>query len=127
MIKNTLISISLALVLIFYGFALAQTSTTARIERSQEILQKDRDLRQKIIQEDKTFVKTIIVKGALKLSEEEIKGITDVFQGSWLTKEDIQQLVDSLKLAYERKGVASSQVKISYELKKGKTLEITVE
>ena len=127
MIKNTLISISLALVLIFYGFALAQTSTTARIERSQEILQKDRDLRQKIIQEDKTFVKTIIVKGALKLSEEEIKGITDVFQGSWLTKEDIQQLVDSLKLAYERKGVASSQVKISYELKKEKTLEITVE
>ncbi len=127
MTKKTIIAIFMTLILNFYGSVLAQTDTTARIERNQEILQKDNALRQKINQEKKFFVKNIIVKGALKLSEEEIKGITDAFQEHWLTKEDIQQLIDSLKSACGKKGIPDSQVKVSYELKEGKTLEITVE
>ncbi|MDP2960001.1 MAG: hypothetical protein Q8N71_01135, partial [candidate division Zixibacteria bacterium] len=58
--------------------------------------------------------KTIICKGCLRLSEEEIKDITAPFQGHWMTKEDIRQIMDSLK------------VNGSYELKKDSTLEITV-
>ncbi len=124
--RKGIVILLLALILNFYGSVFSQTTTPARIERSQEILQEDKALRQQIGQEEKFFLKTIIVKGALKLSEEEIKDIIVPFQGHWTTKENIQQLIDALKSAYAKKGIAASQLKVSYELKKGRILEITV-
>jgi hemolysin activation/secretion protein len=123
--KKILIALCM-LILNFYGLGFAQT-TAAEIQRSQEILQEDRALRQKISEEEKFFVKTIIVKGALKLSEEETKGIIAPFQGRWMTTEDIRQLIDLLKSAYAEKGIKASQLKVSHKLKKDKTLEITVD
>jgi len=122
--KKIVISL-LLLILNFYGSGFAQT-TAAKIERSEEILQEDKILRQKIGEEEKFFVKTIIVKGALKLSEEEIRGIITPFQGHWMTKENIQQLIDLLKSTYAKKGIRASQIKVSHKLKKDKALEITV-
>ena len=125
MMKKILIALFM-LILNFYGSGFSQTPTAAKIERSQEILQEDKALRQKIEQQEKFFVKTIIVKGALRLSEEEIKGIIATSQAQWMTKEDIQQIIDSLKSAYEKKRIKADQVKVTYELKKDSTIEITV-
>jgi len=104
----------------------AASVSTSSIERSQEILQEDKTLRQKIEQEEKFFVKTIIVKGVVKLSKEEIGGIILPFQGQWLTKKNIQQLIDSLTTAYAKKGIETNRIAISYKLKKDKTLEIAI-
>jgi hemolysin activation/secretion protein len=121
MLKYKSLYIILLILPLFLG---AESAST--IQRSQEMLKDDKALRQKIEQEEKFFVKAIVLKGALKLSEEEIKDITVPFQGQWLTKKEIQQIIDSLKSAYEKKGVGPNRIKISYELKKDKTLEITV-
>ena len=107
--------------------SLAATPPTAgTIERSQEILQEDQALRQQVEQENKVFVKKIVLKGVTRLSKEEINDLIAPFENQWMTKKDIQQVIDSLKLAYEKKGIQASQLKIKYELKKSKTLEITV-
>jgi len=116
---------SIFIILMLFPLLLgAQSAST--IERSQEILQEDKALRQKIEQEEGFFVKTIVLKGALRLSEGEIKDTIAPFQGQWMTKEDIRQTMDSLKSTYEKKGVETSRVNASYELKKDRTLEITV-
>lgn len=116
---------SISIILVLFPLLLgAQSAST--IERSQEILQEDKVLRQKIEQEEKFFVKKIICKGCLRLSEEEIKEIIATSQAQWMTKENIQQIIDSLKSAYEKKGIKADQVKVAYELKKDSTLEITV-
>jgi len=102
----------------------AESAST--IERSQEILREDQALRQRIEQEEKFFVKSIILKGCLRLSEEEIKDIITPFQEEWVTKGDIQQIIDALKLKYAKKGIGANHLEASYELKKGGALEITV-
>jgi len=66
------------------GYAFAAPPTAGSIERSQEILQEDKALRQRIEQGEKFFVKTIICKGCLRLSEEEIKDITALSSGTGL-------------------------------------------
>ena len=73
--------------------------SASSIERSQEILQDDKVLRQRIEQEKKFFIKEIIVKGDLSLSEGETKDIIAPFKGQWITKEDILGIIDSLKSA----------------------------
>lgn len=116
---------SIAIILTLFPLLLGAQSASS-IERSQEILKEDKVLRQKIEQEDKFFVKTIILKGAQKLSEDEIKGIIAPFQGQWITKEDIQQIIDSFKSIYEKKGALASRINTSYQFKKDNTLEITI-
>jgi len=83
------------------GYAFAAPPTAGSIERSQEILREDKALRQRIEEGEKFFVKTIICKGCLRLSEEEIKDIAAPFQGHWMTKEDIRQIMDLLKSAFD--------------------------
>lgn len=104
----------------------AASTTAGTIERSRELLEQDKRLRQTIEQEGKFFVETIIVKGASKLSEQEIKETIAPFQQQWMAKEAFQQLIDALKSAYRQKGIGPEQVKLFYELKKGGILEITV-
>jgi outer membrane protein assembly factor BamA len=116
----------ICLIVLAADYALAAPPTAASIERSQEILQEDKALRQRIEQGEKFFVKTIICKGCLRFSEEEIKNIAAPFQGRWMAKEDIRQIMDSLKSAYEKKGIPPDRVNVSYELKKDSILEITV-
>lgn len=114
---------------LFFGektlkISFAAPTTAGTIERSQEILQQDNVLRQKIEQKERFFVKKIILKGASKLSEEEINNIIVSSQGGLMTKKDIQQIIDSLKSAYEKKGINPDRIKITYKLKKSGILEI---
>ena len=114
---------SIAIILALFPLMGAQSAST--IERSQELIQEDKALRQEIGREQKLFVKAIILKGALKLPQEETKGIIAPFQGQWLTKKNIQQIIDSLKAVYAKKGAGANRIIASYELKEENTLEIT--
>ena len=104
----------------------AQTSATGQIQRSQEVLQNDKTLRNRIEEEEKVFIKNILVEGANSISEDRIKEITRPFQKRWLTKKDILQVLDSIKQAYLQEGYAGQPADISYAVK-GKVLKIRVE
>jgi hypothetical protein len=78
-------------------------------------------------QEGVSFVKTIIVRGTLRLSDKEIKDIIAPFQGQWLTERDIKKIINLLKSAQEKKGTVASRLNTSYKLKENKTLEIMFE
>ena len=113
---------------IFLVTASAYADTAAEVQRSQEIISQEKAVRDKIDEtKQKTFIKKIAVKGVTLLSQAQIKEIISSFQGQWLTKKDIAQLLDLLKSAYKNKGYALKFLKISYEVKKNKILEITVQ
>ena len=102
----------------------AQAPTASQIERTQKDLEKEKALRETIEKGQKVFIKKIIVKGATLLSEEQIKETILPFQKHWLTKEDIQRLIDSLKQLYQQQ---TQQVPtVSYEIK-SRNLVINIE
>jgi hemolysin activation/secretion protein len=110
-----------------FAFAFAESVSPSQIQREQEILEKEKALREKIEKkEEKIFIKKILIKGIRLLTEDQIKEIILPFQEKWLTKKDIQQLIDLIIQAYHQKGYNESDLKISYEIKK-KCLKIQVE
>lgn len=104
----------------------AQNITPAQIERSQEILEEEKIIRDKLEKEEKVYIKKIIVKGVTLLSQAQIKEIISPFQKHWLTKEDIQQILDLLEKAYINNGYGNKVKGISYQIKK-RVLGIQIE
>lgn len=119
-----IIILTLFLTLGFYTFSFAQT-LPSQIERSQEILEKEKALREKL-KEEKIFIKKIIVEGVTLLGEDELKEIISLFQKRWLTKEEIQQILGLIEQAYKQKGFKEESIKILYQIKK-KQLIIKIE
>lgn len=122
-------SLALILFFLFLSFetaCFAEQSSASQIERSQEILKEEEVLRDKLKTEDKVFIKKIIVKGVTLLDEDEIKEIILPFQKHWLSKTDIQQILDAIGQAYKQKGYAGQPLKISFEVKKS-CLRINIE
>jgi len=119
--------ITLLLLLIFFiqypGFA--QTSVS-QMQRAQDMLEKERALSQKLEEPQKIYIKKIIVEGALLLSADEVKRIVSAFEKHWLTKLDIERILEALKQAYKDKGYIGEPLKISYQIKQ-KSLIIRVE
>jgi len=113
------------MILLAAGYAFAEAPTIGTIDRSQEMIREDEALRQRI-EEEKYFIKTILLKGGLKLPSAEAEELTAPFRGQWLTKEDILQLIDSVKSVFVKKGIPAGSIDISYELK-DKVLEITID
>ena len=105
-------------------FCLAQTSAS-EMQRTQEILEKEKTLREQLAKPEKFYVKKIIVQGSKLLLEEEIEYLISPFQKHWLTKQNIQQLLNIIKEAYKQKG-AGQPADISYQIK-NKCLKIIVE
>jgi len=104
----------------------AAPPTSGTIDRSQDIIRQDEALRQEIEQEKKFFIEKIVLIGTSKLSSNEIKDITALLHGNWLTKKDFRQIMESIKVVYGRKGFNTSHLKITYDIKKSGTLEINV-
>lgn len=119
------IFIFLFLILSFSCLGFAQT-TPAQLQRSQEILEKERALKDKLEKGEKVYIKKIIVKGATLLNQEQIKEIILPFQKHWLTKNDIQQILALIERAYINNGYATKLKGISYQIKK-RILEIQIE
>lgn len=110
----------------FETICFAEPPSVGQIERAQEILQKEEILRNKLEKEEKVYIKKIIVKGATLLDEGKIKEIILPFQKHWLSKTDIQQILDIIGQAYKQKGYTGSPIRISSQIKKN-CLEINVE
>lgn len=120
--KTTFLLISL---LFLQAVSYAEPISGAEILRSQELIQKDESWRQKI-KEEKFFIKKILIKGVTILSEDTLKEIILPFEKKWLTKGDIQEMLDAIKQAYKKAGLPEEKIKLSSQLKK-RTLEIIVE
>ena len=101
----------------------AQDVPVSQIQRTQEILKKEEALREKLNQQEKAFIKKIIVEGVLLLDEEQVKEIILPFQKRWLTEDDINQIIDSLKQLYSQQTKQTPE--ITYQIKK-RNLKITV-
>ena len=119
------IFIFLFLILSFFYLGFAQT-TPAQLQRSQEILEKERALRGKIEKGEKVYIKKIIVKGATLLNQKQVREIILPFQKHWLTKNDIQQMLGFFEQAYFNCGYGTKLKGISYQVKK-RILEIQIE
>jgi len=104
----------------------AEQPSASQIERTQEIIQEEEILRDKLKTGEKVFIKKIIVKGVTLLDEDEIKKIILPFQKHWLNKEEIQQILDAIGQAYKQKGYTQALLKISFQIKKN-CLKIDVE
>jgi outer membrane protein assembly factor BamA len=108
-----------------YNTCFAETPTASQIERSQELLEKEQILKNKLEKKDKVFIKKITVKGVTILTEDKIKEIILPFQKHWLTKKDIQQILDLLAQAYKQEGYAGKPPNTSFQIKKS-NLEIQI-
>lgn len=115
MMKKTVIFM-LLFVFGFFNFSFAQTNAS-QMQRAQELLEKEEILREQLAKPEKFYIKKIIVQGSRVLLEEEIEFIVSPFQKHWLTKQDIQQLLNTIKQAYKQKG-AGQPADISYQIKK---------
>ena len=100
----------------FVNICFAQDVPVSQIERTQEVLEKEEALREKLNQQEKVFINKIIVEGALLLDEEQVKEIILPFQKRWLTKDDINQIINSLKQLYSQKTKQTPE--ITYQIKK---------
>ncbi len=98
------------------GICFAQVSP-GQIERSQEIIQNEEALRNRIEQENKVLIKKIIVQDADLLGAEEIKKITLAYENHWLSESDINGIIDLLKAAYKEKGYSQQPRKITFRIK----------
>lgn len=107
----------------FLNFCFAQTPTASSIEKSQEILEKEKALRARIEKEEKVFIKKIIVSGVTLVNKEEIKEAILPHENHWLTKKEILAILDSISAVYKKNGY---EVRISYVIIK-KSLKIKVE
>lgn len=104
----------------------AEVHPAGEIERTQEILEKERALREKIEKEERFFIKRITVEGVTLLSAEEIKELILPFQRRWLSQIEMQQILDALTATYHQKGHPDQPEKISFQIKRG-SLKIKAE
>ena len=116
----------ICLIVLAASYAFAEPPGIGSIDRSQEMILEDEGLRRKVGEQKGIFAETIVLRGDLKLSAQEAEILIAPFRGQWLTKEDINQLLDSFKSAYVNKGIVAGRINTSYEFKKGKVLEITI-
>ncbi|MCK9603872.1 MAG: hypothetical protein M0R66_05905 [Candidatus Omnitrophica bacterium] len=124
--------IKIGLILVFLFFAsnmgiicFAQTSAAplGQVERSEELLNKDEALRKKIEEPEKVFIEEIILTG-FTLSDDQIKEMISPYQKRWLTKNNIQDIIDLLREACQQKSGQAPE--ISFEVK-GRQLIISAE
>lgn len=93
------------------------TPPLSQIERSQELIDREEDLRKKIEEPRKQYFEEIVLEGSTKLTEDEVNEIISPYQKKWLDKEDIQQIIELIKEAYRSKGCADGLLEISYQIK----------
>jgi hemolysin activation/secretion protein len=109
-----------------HNFAIAaQDTSVSTITKSQDMIDKEEALRQKLEKDEKIYLKKVIVTGVTLVKKEEIREILQPFKNHWISKNDIQMIMDSITLAYKNKGYHDKLTEISYKVNKS-TLHIIV-
>ena len=102
-----------------------RAQTIEQMQRADQMLEQERQLRDRL-EEEKIFAGEIEVEGVTLLGQDEVVEIISPFHKHWLTKKDIQRLLDSVKTAYSRKGYETGKLDVSYQVKKNTKLVVTV-
>lgn len=102
----------------YFGCCHAQAITGAEIERTQMILQKEEVFKQIINKPEKLHVKDVVVDGVTLLNEDQLASLISPFKHRWLYENDIQGILDSIKILYQKSGFADQPEKISFKLEK---------
>jgi len=107
-----------------FNSAKAQTSAS-QLQRAQDLLEEEKTIRLKIEQQQKKYIKSINVEGITLLNQDKIREVTAPFLKHWLTQEDINTVLDTIKQAYKQEGYPNQPAEIRYEIK-GKVLWIKI-
>lgn len=116
----------LLFIFLFFGaICFAELPSAVQIERAQEILQENEALRSRIENGEKAYIKNIIVKGVTLFDEDKVKEIIFPFQKQWLSKAEIQQILDAIEQVYKQNGFIGLPTKSSFQINKN-CLEINI-
>ncbi|MCX5712238.1 MAG: hypothetical protein NTY47_04090, partial [Candidatus Omnitrophica bacterium] len=77
-----------------YGSSFAALSPS-QIEKSMQLIDQNKDLRGRIEQPQKSFVKEVIVTAPFALDKKAVEQAALPYKGSWITKDDIKQLIEA--------------------------------
>lgn len=114
--KIGVVAVFILSLFVLSNFSFAQGTSASQIQRSQEILEKEEALLNKIEGSEQFFIRKIIVKGASSLAKDKIREIILPFQKKWLNRGQILQIFELLKQAYSRMGKPMPE--ISHRIKK---------
>ena len=104
----------------------AQGPSASQIQRSQEFLEKEEALQEKL--REKVFIQKIEVEGATLIPAGRIKDTVAPFQNKWLGKKDIGQiaeLIRQLYYIYIEEGKSELALEVSHEVE-GSILKIRI-
>jgi len=105
------------LLLMFNSVAYSsQNESASTIARSQEMIEKEASLRENINKNDKIYLKKAVIKGATLIDKEKIKETLRPFKNCWVSKYDIQLIIDSISAIYQEKGCSEKIEGISYKI-----------
>ena len=99
----------------------AYAQGVSQVERSQEIIEKDRILKKRI-ETEMFFIKDIILEGEDLVPQDKIEEITSGFKNRALSLSDISLIIDLLRQLYAQEGF---DVDISYNIE-GEILRLKV-
>ena len=110
---------------LFFANCLFAQHSASQILRTQELFENEKQLRKRL-EENRKFIKQIVVQGSTVLLDNQLDKITASFQRRWLDKRDIQRLIDLIKSAYDELGLIDRIEDVLYRIK-GKRLLIEIE
>lgn len=115
----------IGIVLISPHRCLAQ-ATSGQIMRSEELLQKEEDMRSLIEKDNRFFIREIQISGATKLNNDQIQTIALSYQNKWLTKSSFEQILTLLEEQYSQNGFPKDYINARFTVNKD-ILEIKIE
>jgi hemolysin activation/secretion protein len=92
------------------SFAQSSAQTASQVQKSLEDLEKSGRLEKRIESGEKSYIKDIVVEGVTLLSSDEVNFLIKPYLKRWLTRNDIQQLIDSIKDQYQKNSQKPPQV-----------------
>ena len=114
-------AICLILILMIFPSGLCLDTTADQILRMQEMLDKEREFRERT-EEERNYIEQIIVQGSDVLPEEEILKIIKPYEDRFISRLEVEQLIAQIKKAYERYGLSESMVEISHSIQQEKLI-----
>ena len=114
-------AICLILILMIFPSGLCLATTADQILRMQEMLDKEREFRERT-EEERNYIEQIIVQGSDVLPEEEILKIIKPYEDRFISRLEVEQLIAQIKKAYERYGLSESMVEISHSIQQEKLI-----
>ncbi|MDD2702667.1 MAG: POTRA domain-containing protein [Candidatus Omnitrophica bacterium] len=100
------------------SFAQSSAQTASQIQKSLEDLEKSARLEKRIESGEKSYIKDIVVEGVTLLGSDEVNFLIKPYLKRWLTRNDIQQLIDLIKDLYQKNSQNPPQVSSRIEGRK---------